>query len=81
LISSIKNFDCKKTIEVRSTWMLSNANIFKSPYVKMKNSTSEENNKNLSVNKREDNINFKLIWNSLSQNYNMVEGTQLSDSS
>ena len=40
----------------------------------MKNNTSEENNKNLSANKREDNINFKLIWNSLLKNYNEVEG-------
>jgi hypothetical protein len=46
----------------------------------MKNNTSEENNKNLSANKIEDNINFKLIWNSLSKNYNEVEGAPLSDS-
>jgi hypothetical protein len=41
---------------------------------------SKEDNENLSANKREDDINYKLIWTSLSKNYSIVEGAQLSNS-
>jgi len=41
---------------------------------------SDKDNENVTANKKEDNINFKLIWNSLSKNYNMIEGAQLSNS-
>jgi hypothetical protein len=40
----------------------------------------DKDNENVTANKKEDNINFKLIWNSLSKNYNMIEGAQLSNS-
>lgn len=41
---------------------------------------SDKDNEKVTANKKEDNINFKLIWNSLSKNYNMIEGAQLSNS-
>lgn len=41
---------------------------------------SEEDNENVTANKREDKITLQLIWKSLSKNYNMVEGAQLSNS-
>ena len=41
---------------------------------------SEEDNENVTSNKKEDQIPLQLIWNSLSKNYNMIEGAQLSNS-
>lgn len=41
---------------------------------------SEEDNEKITSNKREDKFPLQLIWNSLSKNYKMVEGAQLSNS-
>jgi hypothetical protein len=41
---------------------------------------SEEDNENVTANKRDDKITLQLIWNSLSKNYNLVQGAQLSNS-
>jgi len=41
---------------------------------------SEEDNENVTSKKREDKMSLLLIWNSLSKNYKMVEGAQLSNS-
>ena len=41
---------------------------------------SEEDNENADSNKKEDKSFLQLIWNSLSKNYNMIEGAQLSNS-
>ena len=41
---------------------------------------SEEDNENVTSNKRDDKIPLQLIWNSLSKNYKMIEGAQLSNS-
>jgi DNA-binding PadR family transcriptional regulator len=41
---------------------------------------SEEDNENADSNKKEDKSSLQLIWNSLSKNYNLVEGAQLSNS-
>ena len=40
----------------------------------------EEDNENVTANKRKAKIPLQLIWNSLSKNYSMVEGAQLSNS-
>jgi hypothetical protein len=41
---------------------------------------SKKNNENVNSDKKEDKSSLKLIWNSLSKNYNLVEGAQLSNS-
>ena len=41
---------------------------------------SEENNENVIANRREDKGHLRLIWISLSKNYKMIEGAQLSNS-
>ena len=41
---------------------------------------SEEDNENVTSNKRDDKYPLQRIWNSLSKNYNMIEGEQLSNS-
>jgi len=41
---------------------------------------SEEDNENVTANKKENKTSLQLIWNSLSKNYNMIEGAQLSNS-
>jgi hypothetical protein len=41
---------------------------------------SEKDNKNANSNKKENKSSLQLIWYSLSKNYNLVEGAQLSNS-
>ena len=41
---------------------------------------SEEDNGNITVNNIEDKNTFQVVWNSLSKNFKMVEGAQLSNS-
>ena len=41
---------------------------------------SEEDDENVTSKKRDDKIPLQLIWNSLSKNYKMIEGAQLSNS-
>ncbi|HSE99680.1 MAG TPA: hypothetical protein VLA48_02200 [Nitrososphaeraceae archaeon] len=41
---------------------------------------SEEDNENVTTKKKENKTSLQLIWNSLSKNYSMVEGAQLSNS-
>jgi hypothetical protein len=41
---------------------------------------SKKNNENVNSDKKEDKGSLQTIWNSLSKNYNLIEGAQLSNS-
>jgi len=41
---------------------------------------SKNDNENVNSNKKEDKRSLQPIWNSLSKNFNLVEGAQLSNS-